>query len=95
MGVKVRKMTHGEGGPLICHRFHKGQGLGGGRANVINPTLLETANGRALVSGHEPPAASECMITAALAYLKGRFKSYVRKCVDVDHECTLLVKCEL
>lgn len=56
--VKVRKMTHGESGSLICHGLHKGQGLRGGRANVINPTLLETPNGRTLVSGHEPSIAS-------------------------------------
>lgn len=55
----MRKMTHGESGPLICHGLHEGQGLGGGRANVINPTFLETSNGRALVCGNEPPVASD------------------------------------
>lgn len=57
-GVKVRKMTHGESGPLVCHRLHKGQGLGGRRANVVHPTLLETAKGCTLVGGHEPSVAS-------------------------------------
>lgn len=52
IGVKVRKMTHGESGSLICHGHHKGQGLWGGRANIINPTFLEPADGRALIGGH-------------------------------------------
>lgn len=58
VGVKVRKMTHGESAPLVCHRLHKGQGLGGRRANVVHPTLMETAEGCALVGGHQPSVAS-------------------------------------
>lgn len=57
-GVKVRKMTHGERAPPVCHRLHKGQGLGGRGADVVHPTLLETSKGRALVGGHQPPVAS-------------------------------------
>lgn len=52
-------MTHGESGPLVCHGPHKGQGLVGGRANVIDPTLLETPDGGTLVGGHEPSPAPE------------------------------------
>lgn len=51
-------MTHCESGPLICHGHHEGKGLRSGRADVIYPTLLETADGRTLVSGHKPFIAS-------------------------------------
>lgn len=54
VGVKVRKMTHGKSGPLVCHRLDKGQGLGGRGANVVHPTLSETAKGCTLVGVHEP-----------------------------------------
>lgn len=66
-------MTHGEDDPLICHGLHEGQGLGGGRANVIHATLLETTDGRTLIRGHEPSSASERTtdVTMAIsAYLK-------------------------
>lgn len=55
----MRKMTHGASGPLIRHGADEGQGLGGGRANVVHPTSLEAADGGALVGGHEPPVAPD------------------------------------
>lgn len=58
VGVKVRKMTHGKSAPLVCHQLHKGQGFGGRGANVVHPTLLETAKGCTLVGVHEPFVAS-------------------------------------
>lgn len=57
-GVRVGKVSYSERAPLIRHRLHKGQGLGGGRANVVHPALLEAAEGRALVGGHQPSVAS-------------------------------------
>lgn len=51
----MRKMTHGASGSLICHGADEGQGLSGGRANVVHPTPLEAADGGALVGGHELP----------------------------------------
>lgn len=57
-GVKVRKVTCSESAPLIRHRLHKGQGLGGGRADVVYATLLETTERRTLVGVHEPSVAS-------------------------------------
>lgn len=58
IGVKVRKMTHSESGPLIGHWNDKGQGLWSSRANVIYPTFLETPNRCALIGGHKPSTAS-------------------------------------
>lgn len=87
-------MAHGESGPLICHGHHKGQGLGGRRADVINPTVSETPNGRTLVGGHEPsiaPGYMKDMITGISVYLK----AHISHSIATAHECALLVKCEL
>lgn len=74
-------MAHGKSGPLICHGYHKGQGLRGRGANVINPTVLETPNGRTLVSGHEPSIASGYMtdmITEISVYLKAHISHSIK-----------------
>lgn len=40
---------------VVNDGFHKTQCLWSGRANIVHPSLLESANGRALVGGHESP----------------------------------------
>lgn len=93
--AEVRKMTHRERSPLICHRLYKGQGLGGRWANVINTTFLETPNWCTLVSGHEPSSASKCradMIWNCTLMAN----SSIRDMLMISHiEYLLLEKCKL
>lgn len=48
-----RSRAYWHGSLVVSDGFHKAQCLWSGRSNVVHPSLLESANGRALIGGHE------------------------------------------
>lgn len=40
---------------MVSNGFHKMQCLWSGRSNVVHPSLVESADGRALIGRHESP----------------------------------------
>lgn len=65
-------MTHGASGSLICHGVDEGQGLSGGRANVVHPTPLEATEGGALVGGNELAVAPDNVTQIRYCWFLGR-----------------------
>lgn len=81
-------MTHGASGSLICHRADEGQGLSGGRANVVHPTPLEAADGGALVGGSELTVAPDNVTQICCCCFLGG-------ALNRRQSCRLLVKRQL